>query len=80
LVLEQHGSVTSGSVNLTDSIVFQSNPETIMSKTNKDDQNMPLEPQPDDQTQESNRDSDQNLEQLGTLSPNTTTSPRIKNT
>ena len=51
-----------------------------MSKTNKDDQNMPLEPQPDDQTQESNRDSDQNLEQLGTLSPNTTTSPRIKNT
>lgn len=77
---EQHRSVTSGGTNLTDSIVFQSNPVTIMSKTNKDDQNIPIEPQPDDQTQESNRDSDQSPEQPGKLSPSTTTNPRIKNT
>ena len=51
-----------------------------MPKTSKDNQNIPAEPQPDDQTQDSNRDSDQNVEQLGTLSPNTTTSPRINNT
>ena len=51
-----------------------------MSKTNKNDQDIPIEPQPDDQTQESNRDPDQNLEQPGKLSPNTTTNPRIKNT
>jgi hypothetical protein len=50
-----------------------------MPKTSKDNQNTPAEPQPDDQTQESNRDPDQNLEQLGKLSPNTTTSPQIKN-
>jgi len=51
-----------------------------MSKTNKDDQNIPIEPQPDDQTQESNRDSDQSPEEPGKLSPSTTTNPRIKNT
>ncbi|MGN6705158.1 MAG: hypothetical protein ACTHJO_03800 [Rhodanobacter sp.] len=50
-----------------------------MPKTSKDNQNTPAEPQPDERTQESNRDSDQDPEQLGTLSPNTTTSPRIKN-
>ncbi|MBN8894780.1 MULTISPECIES: hypothetical protein [Rhodanobacter] len=50
-----------------------------MPKTSKDNQNIPAEPQPDDQTQDSNRDSDQNVEQLGTLSPNTTTNPQIKN-
>lgn len=60
-------------------IAYQSSLETIMPKTSKDNQNIPAEPQPDDQTQDSNRDSDQNVEQLGTLSPNTTTNPQIKN-
>jgi len=50
-----------------------------MPKTSKDNQNTPAEPQPDDQTQESNRDPDQDLEQLDKVSPNTTTNPRIKN-
>lgn len=52
-----------------------------MAKSSNDNPNTPTEPPPDEQSQGSNRDPDQETElaPLGTVSPNTTTNPRIKN-
>lgn len=52
-----------------------------MSRNSNDNQNAPTEPTPDEPDQASNRDSGQDsaVEQLGELSPSTTTNPKIKN-
>lgn len=52
-----------------------------MSRNSSDNQNAPTEPTPDEQDQASNPDSGQEpvADQLGKLSPSTTTNPKIKN-